>query len=921
MKIEPIQIIAKKDSFVFILFFWFLIIGMVPLIIFTYTTYTQDINRLNNKAKEELYTDITEHINFINDWFKYRLSDISLWANTNNTINFFTKLKELKQNSPEGEAYNQSYEFALITDKYESDLHIILNRYDYVNDFLLVDLDGEVLYNVNRNNDYETLNLEQTQLYPKLSAGFTTTKKSGEVYFSDLQKNLGKTSAYISAPIINADGDFIAVFIVQIYPKYFINTIRDNSEETHLYLVGKDNTLRNQISLNLTALEYTLDIPEFTVWKNSLKKDKHLQYETSFLSYTNPKGDFVIGTFKPINLLGQEWFIISEISYKSIYVGKDDLLKKLIFLSLLTLASIIVLSIFLAKKLTQPIRELTAVSRLFRQGKGSIDDIPKSKGEVGALAEAFHQMILSLKANENHLKQLTDSLEERVSQEVEQNSKKDRILLAHSRIAEAKLNHSMKLFGENVISSNSDLKGIITYASPALCEISGYSQEELIGQPHSILRHPDTDAKIFKEMWESIQAGKPWYGELKNIKKNGSYYWIKVSVLPDLDTNNKVLSYTAIRHDITPEKVKEEFLANMSHELRTPLNAIIGFSGILNKKSKDSFHLELSQQINASSKSLLRLINDILDLSKINSSSFSIEPFEFNAYQEISTYTKSFEGLTHEKEIEFKAIIDKNLHAIFLGDWLRISQVILNIISNSIKFTPKFGKILYSLSYVKSSLIINITDNGIGMNQETQNKIFKPFTQADGTTTRKYGGTGLGLNITQNLVEAMNGKIELQSQEGKGSTFKVTIPLTKIRDLTAQDKECEPFEDDESTTLSGHILVAEDNKTNQMLIQMLLEEQNISCDIANDGLEALEIYDPSKHQLILMDENMPNMNGIIAMQKIKEKYGDKCGAIIALTANNMEGDKERFLKEGMDSFISKPIDEEILHKVLKKFLS
>lgn len=375
-----------------------------------------------------------------------------------------------------------------------------------------------------------------------------------------------------------------------------------------------------------------------------------------------------------------------------------------------------------------------------------------------------------------------------------------------------------------------------------------------------------------------------------------------------------------VEKSLQSQKAKEEFLTNMSHELRTPLNAIIGFSSILNKKQTDSSHKELSNQINASANSLLFLINDILDLSKIQDSSFSIEKYKFNAYNEIVEFTQQFEGLTHKKVLQYNTTIGDELKATFYADWNRIAQIILNIISNAIKFTPQNGTITLSCEYKENLFIIKISDTGIGMKKEVQDKIFKPFEQADGSTTRKYGGTGLGLSITQNLVQLMDGTIQVDSEEGKGTVFTITLPLQKLKEEVLENTPAIKEEFDKEDSLSGHILIAEDNKTNQMLIKMLTEDFGLTCDIANDGLEAVEAYKPGLHKVVLMDENMPNMNGLEAMKIIREKYANECGAIIALTANAMTGDREKFLEAGMDEYISKPIDEDELYEVLQRFL-
>lgn len=481
-----------------------------------------------------------------------------------------------------------------------------------------------------------------------------------------------------------------------------------------------------------------------------------------------------------------------------------------------------------------------------------------------------------------------------------------------------KLNRSISLFDNNVLSTSSDLNGNITYVSDALCKLSEYTSKELIGRPHSAFRHPDTKKDIFKDLWETISSGRVWRGELKNRKKGGGFYWVNMIVTPDYDMRGSLVGYSSIQNDITAEKAKEQFMANMSHELRTPLNSIIGFSSILTKKLHDKQSQNLAKQITGSSKSLLNLINDILDLSKINDEKFTISPYNFNAYDEAKKLSEEFNVLTSQTNMNLTSQISENLKGTFFGDWQRIQQVIYNLISNALKFTKHDGNIAYRVKYVNNSLVISIEDDGIGMDEATQNKVFKPFVQADGSITREYGGTGLGLSITQKLVEIMDGTIELSSKEGEGSTFTVNIPLERISSDEMGSEEI-IADEEKPHHLNMHILVAEDNKTNQMLITMMLEEFGITCDIADDGLEATTMFDPMKHRLILMDENMPNMNGIEAMKTIREKYKKEEIVVIALTANAMKGDREKFLKAGMNDYVSKPIDDELLYECLRRF--
>jgi len=481
----------------------------------------------------------------------------------------------------------------------------------------------------------------------------------------------------------------------------------------------------------------------------------------------------------------------------------------------------------------------------------------------------------------------------------------------------------LKQFSENVIASTSDIDGKILYVTKKLCEISGFSKEELLGENHNILRHPDMPSHVFENLWKTIKNGQAWEGKVKNRKKDGGYYWVHAIVEPLKGEDGAVIGFQSIRHDITHQKAKEQFMANVNHELRTPLNAIIGFNQIiyknLKKKSLNKL-MDFSSRIDSGAKSMLQLINDILDMSKIEGDQFSVTPYEFNGYKEIYNHSQHFQGLISDKKISLKTKVDKTLEGVFFGDWQRISQIVLNLISNALKFTPEGGEVRYHVKYSGNNLIITIKDNGIGMSKEAQDKIFKPFVQADGSTARKYGGTGLGLSITQKLVEMMEGRIQLESQEGEGTTFIVTLPLNKVDSNILSDTLDANVSLDEKEMLHGHILLVEDNKTNQLLMSSLLDDFGLSYDIVNDGLEAVAIYDPHKHQLVLMDENMPNMNGIEAMNELRKKH-TKCTPIIALTASTMDNARERFLEMGMDDYLAKPIDDTLLYKFMKKYLS
>jgi CheY-like chemotaxis protein len=278
-----------------------------------------------------------------------------------------------------------------------------------------------------------------------------------------------------------------------------------------------------------------------------------------------------------------------------------------------------------------------------------------------------------------------------------------------------------------------------------------------------------------------------------------------------------------------------------------------------------------------------------------------------------------------EKKITLKIKFGKDLPRFFVGDVIRIQQVATNFLSNAIKFTPKGGKILISLTYdlISDELIFSVKDNGVGIDKKNLTKIFDSFTQEDSSTTRKFGGTGLGLSISQSLVSAMGGCISVDSRVGKGSTFSFALPIIEA-DKEEEEEVVVPKKiESEKSLESKKVLLVEDNKTNQMLMNILLEDLDIEVEIAENGLEAIEKFTNNSYDLILMDENMPKMNGLEATKIIldkEEKEQLPHTPIIALTANALTTDRARFLNAGMDEFISKPVDHDKFVEVLHRFL-
>jgi PAS domain S-box-containing protein len=348
----------------------------------------------------------------------------------------------------------------------------------------------------------------------------------------------------------------------------------------------------------------------------------------------------------------------------------------------------------------------------------------------------------------------------------------------------------------HAIASITDVKGNITYVNKKMCDISGYSAEELLGKNHNILKSHHHTQDFYADLWSTIANGKVWHGEIKNKMKNGSYYWVDSTIVPFVTKEGKPFQYISIRTDITNRKDAEEkaqiavhaksaFLANMSHEIRTPMNGVIGMVDVLMQLDLKAEHKDMVRTIRRSSFSLLHIINDILDTSKIEAGKLNIDYTAVHLQACIEGVVETVSPISGNKNIILDVFIDPDIPLWINSDKIRLRQILLNLLSNAIKFSKPSGK--KKSAHVKffveclneHTLQFTVSDNGIGMDKKALSNLFKSFSQGEESTTRKFGGTGLGLMISKNLIELMNGNIKTTSILGSGSTFTFTLPLTK----------------------------------------------------------------------------------------------------------------------------------------------
>lgn len=505
----------------------------------------------------------------------------------------------------------------------------------------------------------------------------------------------------------------------------------------------------------------------------------------------------------------------------------------------------------------------------------------------------------------------------------------------HAKLSEQR--YQLAVEGSNDGIWDWDLVQDELYLSPRISELVALetSPKRVLHTPQTHLQkivHPDDLAKLANAFTAELKSSEYEF-ELRIQNKSSDYGYFRIRGKVQRDDSGKAVRVAGSIANITAKKeqdnklkqaleqaesanlAKSEFLANMSHEIRTPMNGVLGTLQLLNNEHLPTNSYKLVDTGIKSAESLLTIINDILDLSKIESGALKLESVDSDCRRTFESVCKENVQSAKSKNIELELDIQEGVNSHWQVDPVRLKQILTNLVANAIKFT-EVGKVIIKLNNTESGIHFLVTDSGIGMSDVQVNKLFGRFQQADSSTTRKYGGTGLGLAIVKQLLELMDGTIEVTSKVNSGSTFKVFIPLIGAKQPV--EVETKQAQNQAPLLTSQKVLLAEDNVINRQIFTAMMASTQAKVTEAFDGQQAVDAVGEEKPDIIFMDIQMPNLDGVAACKLIKELYPEI--PIIALTANVMQQDIDHYHEVGFDAHLGKPLDMKLLYSTLSEFL-
>jgi two-component system sensor histidine kinase/response regulator len=1040
----------KYHSLSFNLTLWFIALSLLPLIGVSWLSYEQAKQSLTDAAEAELTQSSLLTRQAIHSWFNYRLLDLRVEAESPHmpemlqslSLGFVSSEQSLTDyvNSPDWHNRVSSEQDHALT---------LVSEYDYISNIYLIDPSGNIVYSAAKEGNLGGNIYSPALRYSLFSDSVQNTLNTRELSFSGIERyplSSDSISSFIVSSMFDEQGQAVGAMAIQLnfdpIFKLMSLAVGNKSSLTH-YLVDENGLLLSPIQGNWDEVTIkSINSAQFRSWvKNKTQRGSDTYSETVKEAETNslafeylgPNSKNVIGLHQSVRLAGVEWLLISEVD-RDEAMGEINWLARMTFILVATTILVVIFSsMFVARKITLPVKKLVKANLDVAKGE-KVEPIQiGSNNELSQLGDAFNELLVTRSTYEDSLRQ------------------------ANLQAVEAlnRLENQKFALDQHAIVAITDVNGTITYVNKRFTEISGYSEKELIGNNHRLLnsgRHPKT---FFAQMYNTISKGQVWSAEICNRSKDGSYYWVDTTIVPFSNTAGELESYIAIRADITkrkeselrvkeglslmlsviestdngilvtdpdgevlqfnhrfcdiwaitPEtlknlvhdefaymdklqlidgdsfiedieslyqepdregfdtlffkdgrvfeqvslpmksgkeflgrvwsfhdislrmqtqselqqakedaesavKAKSEFLASMSHEIRTPMNGVLGMLGLLYNSELTDFQQRRVGIAQSSAQSLLTLINDILDYSKIDAGKLDLEELEFNLRGMLGEFAEGMAHQAQHKNIELILDLKGIEQDVVKGDPSRLRQALTNLVSNAIKFTQN-GEITIRAKLLPSKddnvwrFSCSVADTGIGIPADKLASLFDFFSQVDSSTTRKFGGTGLGLAIVKKICCLMGGDITVTSEIGEGSCFELEIDLQK----SEHSQLVVPNVNIEQLTL----LVVDDNLTNRTVIIEQLELWGATVVGAESAVKAIEMCaDRDKDASIpqfdvaFLDMQMADIDGAELGRRLQNDIRFEVIKLVMMTSMSQLGDAKFFADLGFSAYFPKP---------------
>ena len=752
----------------------------------------------------------------------------------------------------------------------------------------------------------------------------------------------------ISTPIL-LNNQFAGVLVINFnVDKELFKITTDRAglgESGEVYLVNKDGYMISPSRfIDEVILKQKVDLI-YAEEEDSVSSDALLQEKIAIIKDYRGVEVLTVHTHIP----EMHWFLIAKIDTEEAFASVTKLTNSLLLMFIIILFIAIFISSFITRIITRPLRRLYKSTEEIIKGNLDFKVGTPSSDEVGQLSRAFDKMAASLKKSREELEEYSRSLEEKVEvrtrelSDINQNLEMEiieRIQIEENLSkSQQELTSVFKSSPESLIYH--DEQGTILKINPRFTEVFGYTLDDLKGRNINegmIFPRDKTKEESKKITQITLEKGSIRIEAIRK-KKDGTLFPVVISASPII-VKGKSKGIIAIYSDITKEKLAEKeiikakkeaelanqaksaFLASMSHEIRTPMNAIIGMGELMKNTTLNDEQKEYLDMLRISADNLLNVINDVLDISKIESGHIEIEKIEFDLWELVESIGVTLGIKASQKKLELLCYTNLDVPQYIMGDPTRLRQILINLAGNSLKFTEK-GEIAINVKILKKendkvSLHFTVKDTGIGIPKEKQAKIFESFSQVDSSTTRKYGGTGLGLSICKQLAELMGGKIWVESEISKGSTFHLTLSSVVVEKPEGREEKIESPE-----IKNLRVLIVDDNYSNRMILREIVSLWGALPKETEDGFSALEELKLAckrgrPYQLILSDKNMPKMGGFELIKKIREIPEYKKAPIIILSSDREEADFRKIEELSISDFILKPVRRSRLYNAIVK---